>query len=70
MKDDKSAAEKENKTTRPLTGYKEVRIGRTIYRVTSVYLGEIDLKETLEDLTIRNMLEEIENRDTVAFAVT
>lgn len=38
--------------------YKEVRIGNTIFRVTSVFTGEKDLKETLEQLAIRRVMAE------------
>ena len=41
----------ENKS-KPTTSYKEVRIGNTIYRVTSVFTGEKDLGKTLEQLAI------------------
>lgn len=40
----------------PLTSYHEVKIGRTLYRVTSVYKGEIELKKALEDLTVNKAL--------------
>lgn len=36
--------------TAPATSYKEVRIGNTIYRVTSFFSGEKDLGKTLEQL--------------------
>ena len=32
----------------PVASYKEVRIGKTLYRVTSVFSGEKDLGRTLE----------------------
>ena len=38
--------------------YKEVRIGNTIFRVTSVFTGEKDLKETLEQLAVRRVMAE------------
>jgi len=44
----------------PVTTYREVRIGRTIYEVTSVFLGQIDLGETLERLAAQKVLGEIE----------
>ena len=48
---------KENpKTT---TSYKEVRIGNTIYRVTSVFSGEKDLGKTLENLAVRRAMDEL-----------
>ncbi|NCE65706.1 hypothetical protein D1159_14260 [Pseudoflavonifractor sp. 524-17] len=43
----------------PSTSYKEVRIGRTLYRVTSVFTGEKDLGETLEALAIRRAMAEL-----------
>ena len=33
----------------------EKQIGKTLYRVTNIYKGEIDLKKALEDLTIRKI---------------
>ena len=41
---------------KPVTTYHEKEIGKTLYRVTSVHLGEIDLKKALEDLTVRKVL--------------
>lgn len=38
------------KQTTPTSSYKEVRIGKTIYRVTSFFSGEKDLGKTLEQL--------------------
>ena len=46
----------EGKTT---TSYKEVRIGNTIYRVTSVFTGEKDLGKTLEELAVRSAMNEL-----------
>jgi hypothetical protein len=40
----------------PVTTYHEKKIGSTLYRVTSVYKGEIDLGKALEDLTVRKIL--------------
>ena len=40
----------------PVTTYHEKKIGRTLFRVTSVYKGEIELAKALEDLTIRKIL--------------
>ena len=37
----------------PVASYKEVRIGKTLYRVTSVFSGEKDLGRTLEQLAVR-----------------
>lgn len=42
----------------PLTTYREVYFNRTLYRVTSVFKGEIDLKKTLEDMTVRRVARE------------
>ena len=41
----------------PLTTYQEQKIKRTLYRVTGIYKGEIDLTKALEDLTVRRILE-------------
>ena len=41
------------------TSYREVKIGRTVYRVTSVFLGEKDLGKTLEQLAIRKAMTDI-----------
>jgi len=38
------------------TTYQEKQIGKTLYRVTSVYKGEIDLQKALEDLIVRKIL--------------
>lgn len=52
----------EQKTTAtPITTYKEVKIGRTLYRVTSVFLGEKDLGKTLEQLAIRKAMTDIKS---------
>lgn len=44
------------------TSYKEIRIGNTLYRVTSVFSGEKDLGKTLEQLAIRRAMAEIAER--------
>ena len=44
---------------KPMTSYKEVRIGNTIYRVTSVFIGEKDLGKTLEELAVRRAMDEL-----------
>ena len=44
---------------KPATSYKEVRIGNTIYRVTSVFTGEKDLGKTLEQLAIHRAMDEL-----------
>ena len=46
------------KQTTPTSSYKEVRIGKTIYRVTSFFSGEKDLGKTLEQLAVRRALSE------------
>lgn len=38
--------------------YREVRIGNTIYRVTSIFTGEKDLGKTLEQLAVRRAMNE------------
>lgn len=43
----------------PSTSYKEVRIGSTLYRVTSVFSGEKDLGRTLEQIAVRRAMTEI-----------
>ena len=42
----------------PLTSYREVRIGNTVYRVTSIFSGEKDLGKTLETLAVRSAMTE------------
>lgn len=51
-----SSANIQKKAKEPVTTYHERKIGNTLYRVTSVYKGEIDLGKTLEDLTVRKIL--------------
>lgn len=46
----------DNQQHNPVTTYYEKRIGKTIYCVTNVYLGEIELGKALEDLTIKKIL--------------
>jgi hypothetical protein len=41
-----------------ITTYHEKQIDKTLYRVTSIYKGEIELKKALEDLTVRKILRE------------
>jgi len=48
--------EKPQNKKEPVTTYHEKRINGTIYRVTSVYKGEIELGKALEDLTVRKIL--------------
>ncbi|MBQ7922608.1 MAG: hypothetical protein IJ325_08545 [Clostridia bacterium] len=40
----------------PVTSYREVKIGNTLYRVTSIFTGEKDLGKTLESLVIRRAM--------------
>lgn len=51
--------EKEQKRldNEPVTTYHEQTIKGTLYRVTSVYQGKIDLAKALEDLTVRKILQ-------------
>jgi len=51
----------DKKTT---TSYKEVKIGNTIYRVTSVFTGEKDLGKTLEQLAIHRAMAELTSCNT------
>jgi len=46
----------ENRTAEPVTTYHEKKIGKNLYRITSVYLGKIELGKALEDLAIRKIL--------------
>ena len=46
------------KQTTPTSSYKEVWIGKTIYRVTSFFSGEKDLGKTLEQLAVRRAMSE------------
>lgn len=38
------------------TTYYEKQIGKTLYHVTNIYKGEIELKKALEDLIVRKIL--------------
>ena len=40
-----------------ITTYHEKQIGRTLYRVTSIYKGDIRLDKALEELTVRKILQ-------------
>ena len=44
----------------PVASYKEVRIDKTLYRVTSVFSGEKDLGRTLEQLAVRRAMTELD----------
>ena len=50
--------EKQAAANTPTTSYKEVRIGHTIYRVTSFFSGEKDLGQTLEQLAVQRAMTE------------
>jgi hypothetical protein len=54
---DKTRQKPPPKPGEPLTTYHERQIGKTLYRVTSVYKGEIELGKALEDLTVRKILQ-------------
>ena len=41
------------------TSYEEIQIGNTLYRVTSVYSGEKDLKTTLEQIVLRRAMADV-----------
>ncbi len=45
--------------SRQTSSYKEIKIGNTLYRVTSVFTGEKDLGKTLEQLVIRRAMAEL-----------
>ena len=47
--------------TNASTSYREVKIGKTMYRVTSVFLGEKDLAKTLEQLAVRKAMTDIKS---------
>ena len=53
----------ENQKT-PTRSYKEIKIGNTIYRVTSIFSGEKDLGKTLEQLAVRRAMAEITSGTT------
>ena len=56
----RAAAEREPK---PIVNYLEKKIGKTLYRVTNVHKGEIDLAKTLEDIIVRKILFESNSDD-------
>jgi hypothetical protein len=37
--------------------YHEIKVGRTIYRVTSFFSGKVQLDKALEDLTVKKVLQ-------------
>ncbi len=48
-----------NQQADTVTSYKEVKIGKTIYRVTSFFSGEKELGKTLEQLAVRRIMSEV-----------
>ena len=52
----------------PVASYKEIRIGKTLYRVTSVFSGEKDLGRTLEQLAVRRAMTELDARVRAALS--
>ena len=49
-----------NQQISPTTSYKEVKIGKTIYRVSSFFSGgEKELGKTLEQLAVRRAMSEV-----------
>lgn len=48
----------EKQSEKQTISYREVKIGHTVFRVTSVFSGEKDLGKTLEQLAIRRVLTE------------
>ena len=51
LEENDAVTEENRKTT-----YEEMKIGKTLYRVTYVYKNEIDLVQALEDLAVRRIL--------------
>ena len=45
-----------NKNDDLITTYHEKKIGKTLYRVTSVYLEKSEISKVLEDLIIKRIL--------------
>ena len=46
--------------------YREVQIGNTLYRVTSIFKGEKELGKTLEEAAIRKAMAEGTNKSASA----
>jgi hypothetical protein len=53
---DTAVIQKRPPAPEPVTAYHEKKIGGTLYRVTSVYKGEIDLGRALEELAVKKIL--------------
>ena len=51
-----AAIQKQQIKKEPITTYHEKKINGTLYRVTSVHKGEIELGKALEDLTVKKIL--------------
>ena len=51
------------------TTYREVQIGKTLYRVTSVFKGEKELGPTLEKLAAQRVIDEMDGRAREMFEV-
>ena len=45
-----------NQRKQVVTTYHEKKIGKNLYRVTSIYKGEFELGKALEDLAVRKIL--------------
>lgn len=59
MRPQTAVQDKSQETEYP-TSYREVKIGRTVYCVTSVFTGEKELGPTLERLAVRRVLDEMD----------
>ncbi|MDL2218589.1 hypothetical protein LJC27_08030 [Christensenellaceae bacterium OttesenSCG-928-M15] len=46
-----------------VTTYHEKKIGKTLYRITSVYKGDVDLGKALEELTIRKAIQAMRDEE-------
>ena len=46
-----------NPPVEPITTYKEIKIGNTIYRLTSKFEGKKQLNETLQRLAVKQAAE-------------
>jgi hypothetical protein len=52
---------KDKKKNNPVTAYHEKQIGKNIYRVTSVYMGQFELGKALEELIVKKILRDENN---------
>ena len=50
------------------SSYREVKIGRTTYYVTSVYKGEKELGQTLEKLAARHIIDQLDKQAKELFS--